>query len=121
MPTGWEGSDRRRTLPDDWAVRQLTVLRRDHHRCQHIRIDTERRCLRQARDVDHIIPNSQGGTDDYSNLMALCSYHHSQKSGREGGIASGKAKRARAEKARPMHPGLMPAPEPVRDDGPAPF
>lgn len=36
-----------------------------------------------ATDVDHIIPKRQGGTDDWSNLQALCHSHHSQKTANE--------------------------------------
>jgi len=106
MPN-WQGSDRRDTLPADWAQITVRILRRDFHRCQHIREDTGRRCLAQARDVDHIIPHSQGGGDDDGNLQSLCPYHHLRKSGREGGLASGRARRARRDAARPLHPGLM--------------
>lgn len=106
MPN-WEGSDRRQTLPADWPQRVNRVLKRDHHLCQHIREDTGRKCGRRARDVDHIISYKDGGTDDDTNLQALCTWHHRQKSGREGGLASGKARRARKEAAKPVHPGLV--------------
>src|SRR5688572_16764810 len=33
-----------------------------------------------AEHVDHIVPKSQGGTDDRSNLSALCPRHHDIKS-----------------------------------------
>lgn len=126
MPTGWVGSNRRQSLPPDWPQTVLRILRRDHHRCQWVRHDTERRCLAKAHDVDHITPHSQGGTDHDSNLMALCTFHHRKKTGIEGGTASGKAKRARAEAEKPIHPGLLPV-DPLRRayrperDGPAPF
>lgn len=32
-----------------------------------------------ATDVDHIVPRVKGGTDDASNLQALCHEHHSRK------------------------------------------
>lgn len=123
MPN-WEGSGRRHTLPADWAVRQLTTLRRDHHRCQHIREDTQRKCARRANHVDHIIPYSQGGTDEYSNLQSLCDWHHNRKSGSEGGKASAIVHKAKREAAKPMHPGLMPThiaePAPPQTDQDAP-
>jgi 5-methylcytosine-specific restriction enzyme A len=37
------------------------------------------RCGAPATDVDHIIPRSAGGTDDWSNLQALCHACHSAK------------------------------------------
>jgi len=36
-----------------------------------------------ATDVDHITPKSQGGTDDMTNLQALCHSCHSAKTMRE--------------------------------------
>lgn len=118
MPTGWKGSNRRAELPPDWPVTILRILRRDHHRCQWIRYDTGRRCLAKARDVDHRIAHSDGGTDQDSNLWALCQYHHERKTGTEGGIASGKARRAKRDAAKPQHPGLMTR---VQIEDPAPF
>lgn len=38
-----------------------------------------------ATEVHHIKPLSQGGTNDYSNLMALCASCHSEITAREGG------------------------------------
>ena len=37
----------------------------------------------QAYAVDHITPKAQGGTDDESNLEAICREHHTRKTGRE--------------------------------------
>lgn len=36
-------------------------------------------CVELATDVDHIIPKTQGGTDAWENLQALCHPHHSRK------------------------------------------
>lgn len=122
MPTGWKGSNRRHTLPTNWTTVIVPgILARDHYQCQHIREDTGRPCHRRARDVDHKVPYHQGGTDDPANLEALCPWHHGRKSGREGGVASGKARRARKQQAKPLHPGL--SPHPLREDprDPAPF
>jgi len=33
-------------------------------------------CSRRAVHTHHIIPRSQGGTDDPENLVALCAFHH---------------------------------------------
>jgi 5-methylcytosine-specific restriction protein A len=104
MPN-WEGSDRRERLPDDWPDRRRHVLARDAHRCQHLRVDTQRLCGKPATDVDHIRNDDD---HSYSNLQALCTYHHRQKSGREGGIASGIVRRkAREGKPQKKHPGLL--------------
>lgn len=37
-----------------------------------------------ATDVDHIVPRSQGGTDDESNLQTLCHACHSRKTVQDG-------------------------------------
>ncbi|MGE5618439.1 MAG: HNH endonuclease [Sphingomonadaceae bacterium] len=36
-------------------------------------------CGRPAVNVDHIIPKSQGGTDDENNLQSMCQSCHSRK------------------------------------------
>jgi len=36
-------------------------------------------CGAAATDMDHIVPKSQGGTDDWSNLQGLCHACHSRK------------------------------------------
>ena len=52
-----------------------------------------RRCLevgriQQTEEVDHIIPKSNGGTDDRANLQGLCKSCHSRKTMTEdNGIA----------------------------------
>ena len=108
MPTGWIGSNRRQLLPANWTNEIVPrILKRDHYRCQHIRYDTGEKCGRRASDVDHIIRPADGGTDDDSNLQALCTYHHAQKTGREGGVASGRSRRAKRDAAKPIHPGLL--------------
>ena len=40
-------------------------------------------CGATASDVDHVIPKARGGTDDASNLQALCHACHSRKTARE--------------------------------------
>ena len=101
MP-GWAGSTRKQELPADWPTIRLTVLIRDGYHCQHVREDTGRRCGMYATDVDHITP---GSNHDPSNLQSLCHWHHLRKSGREGGLAS---QRARRRKTTFEHPGYLP-------------
>lgn len=50
-----------------------------------------------ATEVHHIKPLSQGGTSEYTNLMALCTPCHSEITAREGG--------------RWKRPGAMPQPQ----------
>lgn len=40
-------------------------------------------CTRPATEVDHIVPRAEGGTDDLSNLRALCIGCHASKSEEE--------------------------------------
>lgn len=44
------------------------ILKRAKHRCELCGISAEER----AREVDHIVPRNLGGSDDQSNLQALC-------------------------------------------------
>lgn len=40
-------------------------------------------CGAPARHVDHILPVSEGGTDDPANLQSLCAPCHAAKTGTE--------------------------------------
>ncbi len=56
------------------AVKVRTnVYERDRFRC--------RGCAKQATEIHHMIFRSQGGTDDSSNLVALCQSCHQQAHG----------------------------------------
>lgn len=102
MPTGWQGSDRRRRLPKYWPQLRKRRLELDHYQCQRIREDTGEICGLKATDVDHIVNDKSGGRDSLSNLESLCDYHHQQKSSYEGAQASAKKRRKRPE----WHPGI---------------
>lgn len=65
-----------------WQKARERVLARDYGLCQP--------CVRENRatvatEVDHIVPKSQGGTDDDSNLQAICSACHKAKTARDRG------------------------------------
>lgn len=111
MP-GWQGSNRKSTLPRDWPRRRNHVLKRDGYQCTEIQADGAR-CSAKATDVDHIIPGSAGGTDDYENLRSLCGWHHLRKSGAEGGAARAAVRKQRSQLTlRPpeRHPGMLEKP-----------
>ena len=42
-------------------------------------------CGQQATEVDHIVPIADGGTNEWTNLRAMCKRDHSQRTAREGG------------------------------------
>lgn len=85
-------------MPRDWNARRKAVLLRDGYRCK-ARGD---RCEVVAHEVDHVTPESQGGTHNLTNLQAICKTCHRQKTGREG-------QQARLTRARPkeQHPGII--------------
>jgi 5-methylcytosine-specific restriction endonuclease McrA len=91
----WDSHVRKSTLPPDWQLRRIRVLRRDGYRCQD-RDSTGRACLLPANHVDHIRPSSLGGSDDLDNLQALCAHHHAVKTSAEGHAA----RRAKRDPAR---------------------
>ena len=59
-----------RTIP----VSRRGVLRRDAHRCAY--------CAKTASTIDHVLPRSRGGQDDWDNLVACCLACNNLKSNR---------------------------------------
>lgn len=61
---------RHRTLADGYisGTKRYEVLKRAKFRCELCGISAEIKAL----EVDHIVPRNKGGTDDESNLQALC-------------------------------------------------
>ncbi len=55
------------------------VLRRAKGRCECCGVSSDERAI----DIDHIIPKKRGGTDDPSNLQALCYQCNRQKRDRD--------------------------------------
>lgn len=90
-----EPSRRTTPLPPDWPRTRARVLRRDGHRCV--------RCGARATHVDHRVPGHLGGTDDDSNLEALCPPCHATKTGREA-----QATQPRRTRTPEPHPGTTP-------------
>lgn len=74
------GSTTARGYGAPWKKLRLIILARDKYLCQE--------CLRNSRytranHVDHILNKAAGGTDDHSNLQALCEPCHNAKTARE--------------------------------------
>jgi 5-methylcytosine-specific restriction protein A len=92
MPT----SRRSEPLPPGWSSIRRRVLRAYDYRCAE--------CDEPANHVDHIVAAIEGGTDDLSNLQALCGPCHDAKTGREAA-----RRRYRNPVARPAepHPGMV--------------
>jgi 5-methylcytosine-specific restriction protein A len=91
----------------DWKRIRAKVLRRAGSQCEFTMIGI--RCVSPASDVDHIVPIFEGGSDDDSNLQALCGRHHDDKTAKEGVRAWRKQKgemRRRFDRTE-KHPGEL--------------
>jgi len=56
---------------------RANIFERDRFRC--------RGCAKSADEIHHMVFRSQGGSDDPSNLVAVCRNCHEQAHGRRGG------------------------------------
>ncbi len=103
MSSGWEGSDRKSRLPENWAELVRKVKARDGNRCTWRLPRSGSRCPRPGTEVDHRVPG-----DDHRmwNLRLLCAFHHAQKSAREGTQAREKLK-ASGRRPPEGHPGAV--------------
>jgi len=66
-----------------WRRKRDAVLQRDGYLCQCEQCQEGSRLPKVANEVDHIVPLSQGGTDDPSNLRAINRECHRAKTARE--------------------------------------
>jgi 5-methylcytosine-specific restriction protein A len=60
-----------------WRRKRDAVLKRDDYLCQPCKRADR---LTLARQVDHIIPKAEGGSDEETNLQAICGPCHQRKS-----------------------------------------
>ena len=72
-------SHRRKSTGYVPGTQRYEVLKRARYRCELCGISAEYKAL----EVDHIIPRNKGGTDDASNLQALCYSCNSTKRDRD--------------------------------------
>lgn len=86
-------------LPRGWRRTQQRILARDARCCYRPHPEV---CIGHATEVDHIVPASQGGSDDDTNLAAICGPCHRRKTGKEAQAAQPQRKRP-AER----HPGRL--------------
>ena len=71
-----KGSNTQRGYGYKWEKIKKRIKERDNYLCQP--------CLKRGKytpmhAVDHILPKSQGGTDDESNLQCICKPCHNRK------------------------------------------
>lgn len=98
--SGWQGSDRRRTLPADWSKRVAAVWKRDEGRCRWI-LKSGARCPRRGADVDHRYSPHR---HEVSDLWLLCRDHHDAKTSKEAW--AGRRRKKAPKRAEEPHPGL---------------
>ena len=65
-----------------WQRKREWRLKRDHYLCQ-VCLKKQPPIFSAAYGVDHVIPVSEGGTDDEENLQAICRECHSLKTQKE--------------------------------------
>ena len=60
-------------MEERWEDTRTRVLERDQHRCSGRFLGGG---CSAVLDVHHIVPRSEGGTDEDDNLLTLCHRHH---------------------------------------------
>jgi 5-methylcytosine-specific restriction protein A len=75
-----------------WDKLRKRILARDMHLCQPC---LDAGIATPAREVDHITPKANGGTDDADNLQAICTPCHQDKTAREAAEAQGRQPKKR--------------------------
>lgn len=71
----WVRSSRRSKVSQRFRANRFKVLRATNGRCAF--------CGVQTLIVDHRLPVSLGGTDDFGNLQPICESHHREKTAQE--------------------------------------
>ncbi|HYG05331.1 MAG TPA: HNH endonuclease signature motif containing protein [Stenotrophomonas sp.] len=69
-----------------WRRLRDSILQRDQHLCQPCKAQGR---YTEATQVDHIVPQAEGGTDDRVNLQAICDDCHKRKTEAEALRARG--------------------------------
>jgi len=63
-----------------WRRKRDAVLKRDGYVCQPCKRNNH---TTMATEVDHVIPQAEGGSDDETNLQAICDPCHKAKTADE--------------------------------------
>lgn len=85
----------------DWAAVRAYILERDGHVCQA----REDGCTGVATEVNHKVPQWQGGDDSDENLESLCPECHSRVTSRQAHERAVARKAEKKEAERRNHPG----------------
>ena len=80
------GSRQERGYGAEWEGTRKRILRRDKGLCQ---VCLKAGKFRPARQVDHIVPKFEGGTEDDDNLQSICLDCHKVKTAAEAIRARG--------------------------------
>lgn len=97
----WAGSDRRSTLPADWAERVRKVKARAKGRCEQL-LPSGARCPRLGADVDHKVRRD---LHEIWALQLLCRHHHDQKTAKEAWQGKRRRRKGPGRPEEP-HPGI---------------
>ncbi len=71
---------RKRMSGRPWRRLREIVIKRDHGLCQPCQIKGK---MTEFKEIDHIIPVTQGGSDSISNLQCICISCHNKKTATE--------------------------------------
>lgn len=85
--SGWKGRGSRhdRGYGSGWVRLRELILKRDRYLCQCPDCLGGKLRIREASEVDHILPKAKGGSDDPSNLRAVHPECHRRLTIRENG------------------------------------
>jgi hypothetical protein len=111
----WSTSNRRASLPPDWAQRRKLCITRAGGQCEH-RDSRGKRCPQPATDADHRTDRM-----NHDDLQALCSDHHKQKTQREARAAQHAKYTAAKKRAPEPHPGIRTRGPSITTQGGPPF
>ncbi len=90
------GTRQARGYGAEWTKLRELVLRRDGGLCQ---VCLAAGNITSAREVDHVTPKAEGGTEDLANLQAICKPCHQAKTAKEAARGIGAAGPFRKDRA----------------------